>query len=156
MQKLLSAYLVFILLLVQTGCASIVSGREQTVSIRSNPAGADVEIDGMSTGKTPLTTDLKRKKRHQIKIKKDGYLEESRVTKKGFNWWHLGNVLIGGIIGIIIDFATGAVYDVDPDEINVSLKPLEGAEAAAMEEAVKKEQSTSEEFQKEKKEIPET
>ena len=121
MKKTLSSCLVVSLLFFQTGCASIVSGKSQDVSIRSNPPGAAVEIDGMSMGKTPFTTELRRKKRHQIKVIKEGYLEESRVTKKGFNWWFAGNVLIGGIIGIIIDFATGAVYNVDPDEINVSL-----------------------------------
>ena len=128
MKKLLSGYLAIVILCFQTGCASIVSGKEQDISIRSNPMGADVTIDGMPVGKTPVTTEVKRKRRHQIKVTKEGYIEETRVTKKGFNWWHMGNILIGGIIGIIVDFATGAVYSVDPDEINVALVPTSETE----------------------------
>ena len=38
-----------------------------------------------------------------------------------------GNVILGGIIGIIIDFSTGAVYKVKPDEISVGLEPTQAA-----------------------------
>ena len=127
MKQILSIFLTLTLFLLQSGCASIVSGRNQDISVRSNPPGASVEIDGMPMGKTPVTTEVKRKKRHQIKIEKQGYLEETRTTKKGFNWWFAGNVIFGGIIGIIIDFATGAVYSVSPDEVNVSLIQSEGS-----------------------------
>ena len=128
MKRLLSVYLSLNVLLLQTGCASIVSGRHQDISVRSNPPGASVEIDGLAVGKTPLTTEAKRKKRHQVKISKEGYLEETRMTKKGYNWWFTGNIILGGIVGIIIDFATGAVYSVSPDELNVSLVQKEGVE----------------------------
>lgn len=121
MKRLLCFCLCVCFLITQSGCASIVSGSTQDVSIRSNPAGAAVLINGMSSGTTPLTTDLKRKKRHQITIQKDGYLEEKRTTKRGFNWWYAGNIIFGGIIGLIVDPCTGAMYKVEPEEINVTL-----------------------------------
>ena len=121
MKKILSAFLMIAILSLEISCASYVSGTQQGIDVFSNPNGADVTVDGRFVGKTPLTTQVKRKRRHQIKIMKEGYVEESRVTKKGFNWWFAGNVLIGGIVGIIIDFATGAVYSVEPDEVKVPL-----------------------------------
>lgn len=127
MNKILVSFVVVILTVYQSGCATIVSGSEQDISIRSNPAGAMVLLDGMQLGTTPLMTDLKRKKRHTIKIQKDGYLEETRSTKRGFNWWYVGNVLFGGIIGLIVDPCTGAMYKIDPDEINATLVPQEGS-----------------------------
>ncbi len=110
-----------VMLSLETSCASYVSGTQQGINVFSNPKGADVTVDGRFVGKTPLTARVKRKRKHQIKITKEGYVEDSRVTKKGFNWWFAGNVLIGGIIGIIIDFATGAVYTVEPNEVQFSL-----------------------------------
>ncbi len=109
-------------LLFQNGCASIISRSEQDVQIRSNPAEASVEIDGMRYGSTPVMAKLKRKSRHEVKVSKEGFHPETRLTGRGFNWWFMGNIILGGIIGIIIDFATGAVYSVKPDEINISLE----------------------------------
>jgi len=106
---------------LETSCASYVSGTQQGINVFSNPKGADVTVDGRFVGKTPLTARVKRKRKHQIKITKEGYVEDSHVTKKGFNWWFVGNLLIGGFIGGIIDFATGAVYVVKPDEVQFSL-----------------------------------
>ncbi len=124
MKKFLSVTLAVAIMSLQTGCASIISGKHQDIYIRSNPLGADVLIDGTPAGKTPVTTEVKRKRRHEIKITKEGYVEEIRLTKKGYNWWNVGNLVLGGIIGIMIDFATGAVYSVSPDEVNVALSPI--------------------------------
>ena len=121
MNRLISVVAIATLFFGQTGCATIVSGKSQDVTIRSNPAGAKVLIDGMMAGTTPLLADLKRSKRHEIKIVKEGYVEEMRGTKRGFNWWFAGNIIFGGIIGIIVDFATGGVYKVEPDVFNVEL-----------------------------------
>ncbi len=122
MQKFLSSWLTILFLISQAGCASIVSGKTQDISIRSNPLGATVTIDGMSAGATPVTTDVKRKRRHNIKITKEGYVEETRATHKGFNWWYCANLIIPfGIIGLVVDVATGAIFTVSPDEVNVTL-----------------------------------
>lgn len=122
MKKALALMLILSHSLVMSGCASIVSGRHQDVQIVSNPPGADVTIDSVKRGSTPMVVSLKRSERHVVKLSKDGYAEETIGTKKGFNWWMTANILIGGIVGIIIDFATGATYKVKPEEINVELK----------------------------------
>ncbi len=123
MKKYFSAFMISVVLLSNSGCASIVSGKTSSVDIRSNPEGAAVFINEMEMGSTPMIIDLKRKQRHTIKVVKDGYTEEIRTTRKGFNWWFVGNVIFGGIVGIIVDFATGAVYKVEPEKINISLTP---------------------------------
>lgn len=119
--KFLTVICLTVFSLSQTGCASIVSGKTQDVMISSNPPGATVYVNGMNVGQTPLTKEFKRKKRHKVELKKVGYIDEMRMTKRGYNWWNAGNIILGGIIGIIIDFATGAVYSVEPEELNVSL-----------------------------------
>ena len=115
-----------ILLLIQFGCASMLSGRYQDLQIRSNPEHASVMVDGVAAGETPLVTKAKRSSKHEIQITKEGYIEEIRSTGKGTNPWFAGNILAGGIIGVLIDIATGAAYSVKPKEINVNLVKKQG------------------------------
>lgn len=44
---------------------------------------------------------------------------------KVFNGWFLGNILIGGLIGIIIDVATSNVTKHSTDPVMVVLRPIE-------------------------------
>jgi hypothetical protein len=136
MKKLVSLLLAGMLLFVQSGCATIVSSSDQEVRVMSDPPGAKVRVDGMLRGVTPTIFDLERKRRHQIQIEKEGYETVVRDTGKGFNWWFTGNILFGGIIGMIIDFANGSVYKVKPNEINVVLQAIEGYVPPPAKEAV--------------------
>ncbi|RZL67101.1 MAG: PEGA domain-containing protein, partial [Rhodococcus sp. (in: high G+C Gram-positive bacteria)] len=60
-------------LLVGPGCATIVKGTNQRIPVASEPASADVLVDGTFAGKTPTAVLLKRKNDHLITVKKDGY-----------------------------------------------------------------------------------
>lgn len=72
-------------------------------------------------GKTPFKTKLHRNRDYAVMIKLDGYLPyETKLTKK-FNAWYLGNIAFGGIIGLIIDPITGAMYNLTPKELNAQL-----------------------------------
>ena len=108
-------------------CATVMSGRHQKVAIQSEPPGAQVTVDGHAAGKTPLVTKLTRGGRHEITVHREGYLDDTRMTGEGFNWWFAGNVLIGGLIGMVTDMATGAAYCVDPDSIQVRLLEAPGS-----------------------------
>ena len=109
-------------ILVITGCATIMSGLRQEVVILSRPVGASVTIDGRPQGKTPLVLDLERKDDHYIRLEMDGYEPyEVTVTRK-INGWVWGNVLIGGLIGLAIDYNTGGLFNLTPDDIRPSLE----------------------------------
>lgn len=72
-------------------------------------------------GITPFETKLKRNENHKVSIKLEGYHPyEVELTKK-FNEWYIGNILFGGIIGLVIDPITGAVYKLTPKEVNAEL-----------------------------------
>lgn len=105
-----------------SSCATIVSGSEQRVRINSNPSSALILIDEIEVGKTPFEIKLERKREHHVMIKLDGYkLYETRFTKK-FNAWYLGNILFGGIIGLVIDPITGAIYNLSPKTLQANLE----------------------------------
>ena len=44
-----------------------------------------------------------------------------KLNLQKFNAWYLGNILFGGIIGLVIDPITGAIYNLTPKQINAQL-----------------------------------
>lgn len=118
----LSFLLGVVTILTTTSCATIISGSKQTVKFVSTPSEAKIFIDEVEVGKTPFETKLERKREYSVMIKLDGYQPyETKLTKK-FNAWYIGNIAFGGIIGLIIDPITGAMYNLTPKEINAQLQ----------------------------------
>jgi uncharacterized protein YceK len=104
-----------------SGCATIISGSRQQVRFSSTPAAATIFIDEVEVGKTPFAIRLDRKKEYHVMFKLDGFKTyETNLTKK-FNAWYIGNLAFGGVIGLIIDPLTGAMYNLTPKEINAQL-----------------------------------
>lgn len=108
------------------GCCTVVHGTHQNVPINSNPNGANVAVDcgeGVKdAGVTPVTVNLKRNAATcKVNLKKEGYEDASVVFAKSMSGWVWGNLLIGGIIGWIVDGVDGAVYNRVPDNATVSL-----------------------------------
>lgn len=106
--------------LLMTNCATIMTGSQQTVKFDSNPGSATVYVDEVEVGKTPFETKLERTE-HSVQIKLEGYQTyNTRLTKK-INGWFWGNIFIGGLIGIVVDASTGAIYKLSPDDITASM-----------------------------------
>lgn len=107
--------------LILSSCATIVSGTKQKVSFSSTPDSAIVIVDNVEVGKTPVNMKLSRKDEHYVIIKLDGYETfETKITRE-FNGWYLGNVIFGGLIGLIVDASNGAIYCLKPNNINTSM-----------------------------------
>lgn len=105
-----------------SSCATIISGSKQLIKFTSKPSSATVFIDEVEVGKTPFEVRLKRKKEHHVMIKLEGYKTfETNLTKK-INAWYIGNIGLGGLIGIIIDPITGAMYKLSPSEIKAEMQ----------------------------------
>ena len=118
-KTIISCSLAFALLF--SSCATIVSGSKQKVKFSSNPSTASVFIDQVEVGKTPFEIKLTRKNEHSVMIKLDGYQTyETKLTKE-FNAWYLGNIVFGGLIGLIVDPITGSIYNLTPKEVNAQM-----------------------------------
>tara|TARA_B100000586_G_C20009983_1_gene384207 strand:- start:194 stop:661 length:468 start_codon:yes stop_codon:yes gene_type:complete len=107
-----------VLALAITSCATIISGSRQEVLINSNPKQALVSINEIEMGQTPIQKKLKRNQEYNVVLKLDGYTPYRTTLKKKFNAWYLGNIVIGGIIGLVVDPITGAMYKLKPEEID--------------------------------------
>jgi PEGA domain len=119
-------YLLF-LSFVSVNCASIIHGNKQDVYFTSQPTGATLYIDDHKVGPTPKTIRLPRKgrivgensakKSYKIKIEMEGYLPYEIYVRRDVDNWLWGNLFFGGIFGIAIDAATGAMYKLTPDQV---------------------------------------
>lgn len=116
-----------VVLLLATGCASIVCGTRQKVAVRSNPPGAVVYVDdemkGTTSQEAPLKLSLRRSDPSiSIRLELDGYEPWFTQIDREFNWWYAGNCILGGIIGLVIDAADGAMWKLDTKEISADLR----------------------------------
>lgn len=105
-----------------SSCATILSSTSQRVNFTTEPPNAKVYINNVEVGKTPLLKDLKRNGNYLVKIDLEGYKPFEINLKRKFNPIVLANILLGGIVGLIVDIATGAMYVISPDEIDIYLK----------------------------------
>ncbi|MEE4077941.1 hypothetical protein V2I49_21600 [Pseudomonas viridiflava] len=115
-----------------TGCASIVSDSKYPVAVTSSPSGAAYEIfneSGVSvrSGVTPDEVTLRAGagyfdgEKYTVTYRKDGYTSSTQTLESGIDGWYWGNIVIGGLIGmLIVDPATGAMYTL-PEKINSTL-----------------------------------
>lgn len=141
-----------LLLVVSSGCATIVQGSYQDVPVDTDPSGALVTVDGIEMGRTPTVLSLKRGEDHQILLDLDGYQTTTLRLSKDLDFVPavVGNIFSWGLLGFAVDFVSGAAYELspemlqatleaegmsvapsdDPDQIRVVLLPVEAVEAA--------------------------
>jgi len=134
-KKFISVVTVICFMVSSVSCATIVSGRTQSIPVVSVPSGAIVTVGGQKQ-MSPATFILDKKQDYVIKVEKEGYEPVEIVMKKGVSGWVWGNViwgLIGVFIGVTIDMSTGSAtkFEPSPVEVNliqqkVSMKDLEG------------------------------
>ena len=121
MNKWLKLVAILVCPILLVGCATITTGTTQKIPINSNPAGALVSINSGFMGQTPCIAELKRNQDHTVTISKIGYDTVSTVLRKGMCGSTAGNLVLGGIIGLGVDACSGAMFKLEPLEINAVL-----------------------------------
>lgn len=109
-----SCLLALTITLTAVGCGTIIHGTTQQVGVSSSPSGADVVVDGVDQGSTPVTVDLSRKDKHTIKLSLNGYQPHEMIINRKVSGWVWGNILFGGLIGLAVDAGTGGMYKLSP------------------------------------------
>lgn len=106
-----------------TGCASIVSGTDQTLTFNSEPDGATVTVTGKKVGKTPLSVQIDKDKNQSLTFEKEGYKTYTTQLSTSMDSWFWGNILFGGVFGSTTDGMSGAINEFTPDQYFVTLTP---------------------------------
>jgi hypothetical protein len=116
-----------------SGCATIMGGSENQITIVSYPSPATVIITDEDRveafkGETPVTVTLKpgsgyfQGKDYTVLVTKSGFRRYTIFIRSQLNEWYLGNLFSVGLIGLLVDPLTGAMWKLSPDNIFVTLE----------------------------------
>jgi hypothetical protein len=120
------AFVMFATPIMLTGCATLMEGTGQSVTISTDPAGAACTVDRAGTrlgqvNPTPGSLHIDKSKNDlQVACGKEGFSSSTVSESPKFVGTTFGNVLIGGLVGVAVDAASGANFEY-PAEIKVSL-----------------------------------
>ncbi len=128
------------------GCATVARGTSEQIQFDTVPSGAEVRVIARSPFETseapqpdaappktlacvtPCVLQVKRNEKLAVTITKSGYETESfpldpQASGEGVGGAILGNALIGGALGVVVDSASGAMLDHCPNPVRLTLRP---------------------------------
>lgn len=118
-----------------SGCATITKSSSQTVTIDTRPPGATCSLTRGGkrfaiVNPTPGAISVEKSSDAiSISCTKEGYLETAGTLESSFQAMTFGNILFGGLIGVAVDAASGAMHEYKP-LITITLIPKEFASEA--------------------------
>lgn len=133
-----------------SGCATIARGTGEQVAFDTVPSGAEVRVvvegpgggapptDGSPISEpaasmgciTPCVLQVKRIDKMAVTVTKPGYEQEAfslvpQASAEGVGASVAGNLLlVGGVVGLVVDGASGAGLDKCPNPVRITLRPL--------------------------------
>jgi len=124
------AFLLFVMQVLASGCATLTKGTTQTVTVNTDPAGAictlsrdgkTVAIVNPTPGSIPVE---KASGAISVLCKKTTYQDAAGTLASEFQAMTFGNILFGGLIGVAVDAASGAMNQY-PDMVTITMIPEE-------------------------------
>jgi hypothetical protein len=121
-------------LLLLPSCATIVKGTTQTIAINSpGVAGARCQLRSGAIGTvdvvTPATVTLEKSQENiTVHCTKECFQDGAGIVTSFTEGLAAGNIIAGGVIGLGIDAASGAMNKYAPDTIIV-MTPIQGCRA---------------------------
>lgn len=116
-----------------SACATVTRGTKQKYEITSEPSEANVALSIGEKCVTPCKLKLKRKEAFVATVSKDGYETQQVNVQSKFSGGGAaagaGNILLGGFIGAGVDASSGALNNLDPSPLKITLKAVEAAPA---------------------------
>ena len=103
-----------------SGCATILNGSKQNVSFETTPPQATARVE-FQTLTTPATIKLARDQSYEVTFEKSGYLPAHAHIGHSVSCALFGNLLFGGIIGILVDVSSGAAFNLEPGVVSATL-----------------------------------
>ena len=118
------------------GCATVTRGTTTQFTVNSTPPGAAVKTStGFSCAATPCSMKMPRKTAFDVTLTKAGFATQTvHITSAvagGGAAGFAGNLVAGSIVGMIVDGSSGAMDDLTPNPLAVTLNPDSATVAAA-------------------------
>ena len=124
----LTKFLFLIGILGLSACATIVEGSSQSLFVNTEPAQASCKLirEGAVlavVNPSPEAVTLEKSKDAiNIECTKEGFFDEHTLLASSFQGMTVGNIIFGGIIGVGIDAASGAMNEY-PESVTILMTP---------------------------------
>ena len=100
---------------LMTGCASVIKGTQDTISVNSLEKGTVIYVDGVKRGIDDAMAQVDKGDTHTIKVTKEGCEDIIIQTGESFDATTLLGIFIDfGLITIPIDLISGAAWKTSP------------------------------------------
>jgi hypothetical protein len=107
--------------LLFSGCATVIKGTNDDVSINSLEDNTVIYVNGVARGKDTAFVNLSKGKEYTIRAEKEGCQAATATTGESFDATSLLGILIDfGIITIPIDLISGAAWKIQPSTYTVT------------------------------------
>ena len=131
MGKIICIFLIIPVVLI-SGCATVFSKQSYPVNLKSAPEGASFSIKNsygteLLSGKTPAVVELDasegffEKARYRVIFEKEGYMPKEMLIENDVDGWFIAGIFLGGLVSIVVDGATGAMYKIKTRDVNANL-----------------------------------
>lgn len=117
-----------------SGCATVMKGTRQTVSVYATPAGSKVTIYDSSgaviiSQQAPCTVRLRRGSglfsgaEYRVQAEKEGYAPATITIYPSLSGWYtVGNLIFSQVLGwLIVDPISGGMWNLRPRTVNTTL-----------------------------------
>jgi len=106
-----------------SGCGVMFGGTRQAIDVNSTPTASSVTGDpSIGEYSTPASISLERKSNYVLTFQKEGYESATFTIRRQIRAGIvILDVLFTGLVGVIVDAATGAWYSLSPKVVKVSL-----------------------------------
>jgi hypothetical protein len=109
-------------------CATVTRGTHTDFAVQSDPSNAAVKTTTGFSCTTPCKLKLPRKDAFDITITMEGYQPQtvhiSSKVQGGGAAGFAGNLVVGGVLGGVIDASSGSMNDLVPNPVKVKLVPV--------------------------------
>lgn len=106
-----------------TAC-SIFGGSSQSLTVNSEPPGANVLINGTLAGTTPLQHQVPRRGDLTVEVQKAGYKPQSRMTGRKLSSVGIVDVIGGALFLLpLLGLIAPGAWEQDPSTIGITLEP---------------------------------
>mgnify|MGYP003702308891 CR=1 FL=1 len=127
MKRIIPLTILAVMALTFTSCATLFTGTTQSVTIDSQPQGANIVVDGQLLGTTPARVRLDRDLNaifddgKYIRLEKDGYVPDGYILGADIEPFCVLNMF--NVFFWAVDGVTGALMRYDSDYYNFQLVP---------------------------------
>lgn len=105
------------------GCGVIFGGTRQAIRTMSSPEAVSLTTAPATMDhKTPTSLSLQRKQEYVLTFSMPGYTSQTVQLQRSMRVGVLvADVILTGLIGVVVDAATGGWWKLSPEFVNVSL-----------------------------------